>query len=109
MGTPIQDLHCWDQDTLHECSRNDQIWEWSIRSSEVLHLDWSKINDEVLHKMILKNLVDTEPNAPAWSETLSVKQGLCMVANMVTWVLQKVFEAEAKVCHCQNRPHKQAY
>jgi len=40
-----------------------------------------------------------ETNAPAWSESLSVKQGLCMVANMVTQVLQKVFRAEAKVGH----------
>jgi len=66
---------------------------------EVLHLDYSKINDEVLHKIILKSLIDTKTGAPAWSKTLSVKQGLRMAANMVTQVLQKVFKAEAKVCH----------
>jgi len=49
--------------------------------------------------MILKSLVDTEMNAPAWSESLSVEQGLRMAANMVTQVLQKVFRAEAKVSH----------
>jgi len=99
MGTPVQDLCCWDQDALREYSCDDWIWGWSIRSSEVLHLDCSKINDEVLHEMILKSLVDTETGAPAWSETLFIKQGLCMAANMVTHILQKVFKAEAKVSH----------
>jgi len=99
MGTPLQDLQCWDQDLLHECSHDDWIWGWSIWSSEVLYLDCSKIDDEVLHKMILKSLINMEVGTPAWSEMLSVKQGLCMVANMVTWVLQKVFKAEAKVSH----------
>jgi len=99
MSMPTQDLWRWDQDLLRECSRDDRIWGWSIWSLEVLHLDRSKINDKVLHEMILKSLINTEVGAPAWSETLSVKQGLHMAANMVTWVLQKVFKAKAKVSH----------
>jgi len=73
--------------------------DYCIRSLEVLHLDCSKIDDEALHWMILKSIIDTETGAPAWSETLSVKQSLHMAANMVTRVLQKVFKAEAKVGH----------
>jgi len=59
MGTPSQDLRRWDQDLLCECSRDDQIRGWSIQSSDVLHIDHAKIDDEVLHEMI-KSLINTE-------------------------------------------------
>jgi len=52
MGNAHQTQLRWDQDTLDNCSPEDQVWGWSIRSLEVLHQDHTKFDSEVLCKML---------------------------------------------------------
>ena len=72
-GTNTQTHICWDQDALDDCSPDDQIWGWSIRSSEILHHDRTKINDDVLCTMLYMGLLDKKAGAPAWTEQTSLK------------------------------------
>ena len=97
MGTSPDTLLRWDQDVLADCSPEDQIWGWSIRSSEVLHYDWTKIDDRILHQMLSQGLLDKKDGAPAWTEYLSVKQGLRLTSSMVVRVLQRCFKIDDKV------------
>ena len=97
MGTPALTLQRWDQDGLKDCSPEDQIWGWSIRSSEVLHYDRAKIDDEVFVDMCYIGLLDKKAGAPAWSEPTSLKQGVRLVTNMVICAVQKVLRVEDKV------------
>ena len=99
MGTGPDTLRRWDQDVLADCSPEDQVWGWSIRSSEVLHYDRTKIDDRVLHQMLSQSLLDKKDGAPAWTEFLLVKQGLRLSANMVVRVLQRCFKTDEKVRH----------
>ena len=96
-GTNIQTHTRWDQDALDNCSPDDQIWGWSICSLEVLHHDWNKINNEVLCTMLYAGLLDKKARAPAWTKQTSIKQGICLVSNMVIHVLQQCFKINAKV------------
>jgi len=77
MGNAHQTQLCWDQDTLDNCSPEDQVWGWSIRSSEVLHQDCTKFDNEVLRKMLYQGLLNKKVGAPAWTEVMSVKHGVC--------------------------------
>lgn len=58
MGTNTQTLSCWDHDTLDKCSPDDQIQVWSIHSSEILHYDKDKVEDDILCKMLFVGLLD---------------------------------------------------
>ena len=97
MGSDHQTQVRWDQDVLVDCSPEDQVWGWSIRSSEVLHYDRAKINDEVLVNMLYQGILDKKPGSPAWSEPTSIKQGVCLVSNMVVRVIQRCLRMDDKV------------
>jgi len=99
MGNARQMQLRWDQGTLDDCSPEDQVWGWSIQSSEVLHQDCAKFNDEVLCKMLYQGLLDKTAGAPAWTNGTSVKQGVRFVSSMVVQVLQRCFKMDDKVCH----------
>jgi hypothetical protein len=99
MGTDAQTRIRWDQDALEDCSPEDQVWGWSIRSSEVLHYDKDKFQDDVLRKMVSQGLLDKQAGAPAWTEPTSVKHGIRFATNMVVRVLQRVFKQDEKVRH----------
>ena len=99
MGNAHQTQLRWDQDTLDDCSPEDQVWGWSIRSSEVLHQDCTKFDDEVLHKMLYQGLLDKKAGALAWTDGTSVKQGDHFVSSMVVRVLQRCFRMDDKVRH----------
>src|SRR6267378_2567071 len=99
MGTGPDTLLRWDQDVLSDCSPEDQVWGWSIRSSEILHLDQEKINDRVLHAMLSQGLLDRKEGAPTWTESRDIKQGIRLGLNMVVRVLQRCFRTDDKVRH----------
>ena len=52
MGTFEQTHTCWVNDGLSDCSPDDQIWGWSIRSTEILDQDKIRIDDDVLRDML---------------------------------------------------------
>ena len=56
MGTPQQTHLCWDQDCLLDCLVEDQVWGWSICSSEVVHYECAKLADDALHYLIMTGL-----------------------------------------------------
>jgi len=97
MGSDAQTQVRWDQDALEDCSPEDQVWGWSIRSSEVLHHDRNKIDDEVLVKMLYQGILDKQPGAPAWTEPTSIKQGVRLISNMVVRVIQRCLRMDDKV------------
>ena len=99
MGTPQQTHLRWDQDRLLDCSVEDQVWGWSIRSSEVVHHERAKLADDALHHMIMTSLCDTKEGAPAWTEPVSIKHGIRLVTNMVVRVFQMCFKLDDKVNH----------
>ena len=97
MGTTGQSHTRWHNDALDDCSDEDRVWGWSIRSSEVLHQERDKIDDNVLVKMLKMAFLDKKPGAPAWTEPPSIKHGVRAVSNMVVRVLQRCLWTEAKV------------
>jgi len=97
MGSDLQTRVCWDQDTLADCSPEDQVWGWSIRSSEILRYDRTRIDDEVLVNMLYQGILNKHPGAPAWTEPTSIKQGVCLVSNMVVCVIQHCLQMDDKV------------
>ena len=99
MGNAASTLDRWHSDTLSDCSEEDRIWGWSIRSSEVLHDQRTKMKDDVLYSMLKMSLLDKKEGAPAWTETVSVKQGVRLVANAIVRVVQKVLKQDDKVRH----------
>jgi len=48
MGTDAATFAQWHQDSLDDCSPEDRIWGWSIRSTEVIHYDRNKFDDKCL-------------------------------------------------------------
>jgi len=96
MGTNTQTLQRWDQDLLNDCSPEDQLWGWSIHSTEVLHCNKDKVQDDVLKTMLYQGLVDKKAGAPAWSDS-SIKHSIRFASNMVVRVLQRIFKIDAKV------------
>ena len=58
MGTAAQTYTRWHNDTLDDCSPEDQVWGWSVQSSEILDMDKEKFNDEVVRKMLYMSLLD---------------------------------------------------
>jgi len=97
MGSDHQTQVCWDQDTLSDCSLEDQIWGWSIRSSEILHYDRAKIDNKVLVNMLYQGILEKRAGAPAWTEPTSIKQGVRLVSNMVVRVIQQCLRMDDKV------------
>jgi len=97
MGNDMQARLCWDQDALDDCSPEDRVWGWSIRSTEVLHHDWVKLDDTCLLKMLHQGLSDQQAGAPAWSENSAVKHGVHFVSSMIVRVLQCCFKMDNKV------------
>ena len=97
MGSNLQTRVCWDQDTLADCSPEDQVWGWSIRSSEILRYDCTRIDNEVLVNMLYQGILNKKPGSPAWSEPTSIKQGVCLVSNMVVRVIQRCLRMDDKV------------
>ena len=96
-GTNAQTQLRWDQDALDDCSPEDQVWGWSIRSTEVLHHDKDKLKDDFLHKMLHQGLLDKRANAPAWTEPTSIKHSVWFTSSMVVRVLQRIFKMDDKV------------
>ena len=99
MGNAAQTQLCWDQDALDDCSPEDQVWGWSIQSSEVLHHDRTKLDDEVSRKMLHQGLFDKQPGALAWTELTPIKHSVHFISNMVVQVLQRCFKMDNKVHH----------
>ena len=97
MGTNEQSLRRWENDRLLDCSPDDRIFGFSIRASEVLHLDRGQINDEVLENMLMMGLLDPKPGAPAWSEPLSLRQGLRLMSSAIVRVVKRVCKMEKQV------------
>ena len=87
----------WYQDALNNCSPEDCVWGWSIRATEVLHHDHAKIDDECLRKMLRQGLCDSAEGAPAWTEKLSVKEGVRLMSSIATRILQKFICLDSKV------------
>jgi len=99
MGTDAATLARWYQDALDDCSPKDWIWGWSIHSTEVLHHNHTKLDDECLHKMLLLGLCDTAKGAPAWTKKLSIKEGVCFMLSIATRICQKFICLSDKVGH----------
>jgi len=99
MGTDMENLRRWENDNLNECSPEDRVWGFSIHSSEVLHGDCAKIEDEVLVKMLYEGILNKKEGAPAWTEMSTVKHGVRFMSNMVLCVVQRCLRMDAKVCH----------
>src|SRR5258707_645276 len=97
MGTHQQTRDRWINDKLDDCSQDDQIWGWSIRSSEILDQDKTLIDDDVLRVMLYQGLLDAKPGAPAWTEPLSLRQGLRLMSNISVRLLQRHFKTDIKV------------
>jgi len=97
MGTNAQTQHCWDQDALDDCSPEDQVWGWSIWATEVLHNECSKVQDDVLRKMLYQDLLDKKAGSPAWTEPLNIKHGVRFMSSVVVRVLQRIFKLDNKV------------
>jgi len=99
MGTDMECLHRWENDNLNECSPEDWVWGFSICSSEVLHGDRAKIEDEVLVNMLYEGILDKKKGAPAWTEMLTVKHSVQFMLNMALRVVQRCLKMDAKVRH----------
>jgi hypothetical protein len=98
MGTDAMTHSRWFHDNLDGCSPDDRIWGWSVRSTEVLHSDKAKIDDEVLERMLYLGLLDPKVHAPAWTEGLSIRQGVRLVSNAIVRVVQRVIKVDDRVC-----------
>jgi len=99
IGTGLENLRRWENNNLNKCSPEDWVWGFSIRSSEVLHVDRAKIEDEVLVKMLYEGILDRKEGAPAWTKMSTVKHGVRFVSNMVLHVVQRCLRMGAKVRH----------
>ena len=97
MGSNAASRTRWHEDRLLDCSPDDRIWGWSIRSTEVLHHSRKDIGDEVLIKMLYQSLLDSKEGAPAWSEGLSIKQASRLAANSSIRILQRVLKIDETV------------
>ena len=97
MGTDAATFARWHQDSLDDCSPEDCIWGWSIRSTEVIHYDCIKFDDECLRKMLLQGLCDTAEGAPAWTERVSIKEGICFMSSVAMRIFQKFIRLNDKV------------
>ena len=84
MGTPAATLARWYQDRLEDCSPEDRVWGWSIRATEVLHDEKDRLDDECLRQMLFQGLKDSVEGAPAWTEKLSVKEGVRFLSAIST-------------------------
>ena len=73
MGTDAETQARWHYNSLADCSQDNQIFGWSVRSSEVLHHDKEKINDEVLREMLYQGILDPTDSTPAWTEKLNLR------------------------------------
>jgi len=97
MGTPAATLARWYQDRLEDCSPEDRIWGWSIRATEVLHHEKDRLDDECLRQMLYQGLKDTAAGAPAWTEKLSIKEGVRFLSAISTRIVQHVLKVDYKV------------
>ena len=96
MGTFEQTHTRWINDGLTNCSPDDQIWGWSIRSTEILDQDKIRIDDDVLRNMLYLAILD--PSAETvWAEALNLRQSTRLTSNMVVRILQRIFKTDDKV------------
>ena len=96
MGTFEQTHTRWINDRLTDCSPDDQIWGWSIRSTEILDQDKIRIDDDVLRDMLYLAILD--PSAETvWAEALNLQQSTRLMSNMVVRILQRIFKTDDKV------------
>ena len=96
MGTFEQTHTRWINDGLSDCSPDDQIWGWSIWSTEILDQDKDRIADNVLQDMLYMAILD--PSAETvWAEALNLCQRTRLTSNMVVRILQRVFKTDDKV------------
>ena len=59
---------------------------------EVLFNDRCKLDNKVLHKMLHMCLLDEKVDAPAWTELMSLKQGLYLMSSAIICVIQCIFK-----------------
>jgi len=97
MGTDATTFARWHQDSLDDCSPEDRVWGWSIRSTEVIHYDRIKFDDECLRKMLLQGRCDTAEGAPAWTERVSAKEGIRFMSLVATRIFQKFIRLNDKI------------
>ena len=99
MGTFEQTHTHWINDGLTDCSPDDQIWGWSIRSTEILDQDKIRIDDDVLRDMLYLAILDPSVET-VWAEALNLRQSTRLTSNMVVRILQRIFKTDDKVrCH----------
>ena len=99
MGTFEQTHTRWVNDGLTDCSPDDQIWGWSIRSTEILDQDKIRIDDNVLRDMLYLAILDPLAET-VWAEALNLRQSTRLTSNMVVRILQRIFKTDDKVrCH----------
>ena len=96
MGTFEQTHTCWINNGLSDCSPDDQVWGWSIRSTEILDQDWGCINDNILQDMLYMALLDPAAET-VWAEALNLRQSTQLMSNMVVRILQRIFKTDDKV------------
>jgi len=99
MGTEATSLLRWTNDALDDCSPYDRIWGWSIRSSEVLQHEKTKIDDDVLCKMLYLGLLDAQSGGAAWTEPTALRQGIRINSNATVQLLEKCLKMDDKVGH----------
>ena len=71
MGTFEQTHTCWINDKLSDCLPDDQVWGWSIRSTEILDQDQACIDDDVFCDMLYMAILDPEADT-VWAEALNL-------------------------------------
>ena len=96
MGTFKQTHARWINNKLSDCSPDDQVWGWSIRSMEILDQDQAHIDDNVLHDMLYMAILDLAADT-VWAEALNLQQSTRLTSNMVVWILQCIFKTDNKV------------
>jgi len=73
MGTPAATHTRWYQDSLDDCSPEDRI------------------------KMLRQGLCDTKEGSLAWTEKLSIKEGVRLMSSISTRICQKFTRLDSKV------------
>ena len=99
MGNDAMTYSRWINDGLEQCSIPDRIWGWSIRSSEILHNQRAKIDDNLLCDMFALALLDAGPAGVAWTESNNLRQGLRLTTNASIRMLQWMLVTDDKVGH----------
>ena len=96
MGTSEETHTCWINVKLSECSPDNQVWGWSIQSTEILDQDQACIGNDVLQEMLYMGILDPLADT-VWAEALNLWQSTRLTSNMVVQILQRIFKTDDKV------------